>query len=425
MRLLLETDKRQNMNKQAIFNDVEQIMTVDYAGLNERKVDAVPFRNEITEQMNEVEFVNLIENYLKSFRDGHVRLVRTASDHESLGFTVRRDGQTLYVIDAESEDVPLSVGEGIVNIDGVAIQTIADQYQSQLDPVINRQDWSWLLRRGKVATLEDGREVSLQRYEKKSRPEHSFKVLSEGVGYMKLTDFLNPADTNKLLLDNETTLDQLDFLIVDTRKNDGGNDLSYFKLLEYFVTQETDLDGLFEEELGFNIHWTARNKKSWLERLSQFKNHFSDETWNAIYSAEMKKWDSEASVRASENEEDSEAFILSPKGKLQHVYVLSDWQAGSAGDNFIFYAKAMDKVTVVGRNTLGIIDYGNVASQPYEGFRVDYPVTRSKLIDQGLATNGVGIEPEVFIPWTHKLIIEDADLAWVKRDIEKRKGSDL
>jgi hypothetical protein len=84
-------------------------------------------------------------------------------------------------------------------------------------------------------------------------------------------------------------------------------------------------------------------------------------------------------------------------------------------------ANAYDKVTTVGRNTLGIVDYGNVAEQEYERFTVRYPTTRLNLIDDGLGTNGVGFAPQIQIPWTPDSINADADLAWVLADIEKQK----
>ena len=64
----------------------------------------------------------------------------------------------------------------------------------------------------------------------------------------------------------------------------------------------------------------------------------------------------------------------------------------SSGDNFVQMMKQFKKVTVVGRPTLGILDYSNCCTVDYGNYQLMFPTSRCLSLDQGkgMTDQGVG-----------------------------------
>jgi C-terminal processing protease CtpA/Prc len=97
--------------------------------------------------------------------------------------------------------------------------------------------------------------------------------------------------------------------------------------------------------------------------------------------------------------------------KPEKVIVLTDFFCGSSGDQFVEACKKSSKVTVVGRATMGITDYSNVAFKKWgNSFELLYPTSRSSRIDTGDGLTGIGVQPDIYLPWTPDHLFEDVDL---------------
>lgn len=409
------------MNKQQTFKDIMDLMTHDYAGYKDIQVDADPYLAKIDEDMSSIDFHHLVEDYLRDFNDGHVASTSDDALNHSLGFSARRDGDSLYVADIVDE-TRLQLGDEITHLNDETVAEVGAKYAKQLDNVTYRQHWDWLLKRATTITLASGQKFKLKRYNRSYIPEHSFKQIWDNTGYMKLTDFYNPKDMNKLLNEQNDALSDIDYLIVDVRKNLGGERLSYWGLLNYFVDHTEPLINHYPNGFGYKIRWTERNKINRLSELERSNNDHHSVVLNQAYQEALYQWQDAKHANQYEGMDSAEInHQLQPEGHLKHIYVLSDSRTGSAGEDFVIVAKSFDKVTVVGRNTRGTIDYEHMAPQHYDDFRVWYPTTRSKLIDKGMKLDGVGTEPDVKIPWTHEFLENDGDLTWIKSDIEKFK----
>jgi hypothetical protein len=60
---------------------------------------------------------------------------------------------------------------------------------------------------------------------------------------------------------------------------------------------------------------------------------------------------------------------------------------------------------------MGITDYSNVATKNWDDqFELWYPTSRISKIDRGEGLTGVGVLPDIYIPWTPEHIFEDVDL---------------
>ena len=82
------------------------------------------------------------------------------------------------------------------------------------------------------------------------------------------------------------------------------------------------------------------------------------------------------------------------------IFILSDIYCRSSGDNFVQMMKQFKKVTVVGRPTLGILDYSNCCTVDYGDYRLMFPTSRCLSVDQGRGMTDKGVEPDIEIPWT-------------------------
>ena len=88
----------------------------------------------------------------------------------------------------------------------------------------------------------------------------------------------------------------------------------------------------------------------------------------------------------------SEEFFPEVRGGHypEQIFILSDIYCASSGDNFVQMMKQFKKVTVVGRPTLGILDYSNCCTVDYDNFCLMFPTSRCLSVDQGERDDGSG-----------------------------------
>ena len=83
----------------------------------------------------------------------------------------------------------------------------------------------------------------------------------------------------------------------------------------------------------------------------------------------------------------------------------------------------LPKVTVVGRNTMGILDYSNVSIISFQEFKFIYPTSRRLAIDSKKGMSNRGIPVDVYVPWTPDHLKNDIDL-YVVNEMIKRELKD-
>ncbi|MGX7108291.1 S41 family peptidase [Facklamia miroungae] len=100
----------------------------------------------------------------------------------------------------------------------------------------------------------------------------------------------------------------------------------------------------------------------------------------------------------------------------QEIYILTDYDCGSAGDSFVNIARKSDKVTIIGRPTRCIIDVFNVVSVDYEDYTFWYGISR---VNKEYFTYGEGYAPDIHIPWTRNHLFEDVDMMYIEDNLIK------
>ncbi|MGD7045994.1 S41 family peptidase [Jeotgalibacillus proteolyticus] len=404
-----------------IFKDIQSILENDYAGyLNKQDLNH-PEQYQVTDEMSDDQFEEIMKSYLYDFKDGHLGFSAKDTTLPHRGFLVRRYEDALFVTEANQEN-RLSVGDKITRIDGKSIDEAAVIYQKPLEnDEHERQFWNVVMPRVKCVQIErDGEQFELQlaEHEFTYEPEYSFQQINSQTCYIKITDFLQEEPILTVIEDNSKAIEQSENLIIDVRVNKGGNDSFYFELLNYIFGRELDFSELFTGNEVMLTNYTERNAEVWIAALEEYLEQDLDGETARMIREDISLFRENTGKGLLEVKEDL-GHTIKGRPSPTYVYVLSDYQCGSSGDTFVRNAKKSPKVTVVGRPTMGIMDYFNVATIDYGDFEFWYGV--SKMHDDYL-THGKGEAPHMYIPWTPEHAKKDIDLEVVMKLIKEEKN---
>ncbi|TFJ91863.1 S41 family peptidase [Lentibacillus salicampi] len=407
-----------------IFNETVSILHNDYAGCIDKKDWDNPdfYRNKISKRseqgnMDDEKFTGIVQDYLLDFKDLHMSFKRAAQSEESLqdvGFAVRRYGDLLYIVSAGKE-TGVKPGYAIAGLDGKGISELAELHTRKLmETKAEREKWSSILPLYQNALVKDlsghSFHLSLSHYDKEVYfPEYIIKAISDQSLYMKLTDFMNHTEIARLIKDNHDLLSSGKNLIIDVRVNKGGSDLAYFELLPYlFGGAEIDLNQLDEGVMLTNC--TERNVDLRTEMMRKALTSIEDAAARNQINSFMNELEKNRGNGFVDIDIGGSDDILETKPGPEKVILLTDVYCGSSGDSFVEVCKHSSKVTVIGRPTLGLNDYANLAIMRWKGrFELWYPTTKLSIVDEGKRMSGVGIQPDIYIPWTPEHIETDID----------------
>ncbi|WP_449354915.1 S41 family peptidase [Virgibacillus natechei] len=404
--------------KEEIFSDIQKILKEDYAGYLDKRDINHPEDYTISNDMSDREFEETIQDYLLDFHDGHLGFTAINSELPHAGFFVRRFESDLYVTNSPQEK-RLFVGDKIIQIDGKSIEELALKCYKRLEEKLpERQQWDSIIRRSKKVLVErdgDHFELSLANYEPLPyQGTHIFKQLDPITAYIKLTDFAEEAPIQRLIHDNREALEQSENLIIDVRVNLGGNDAFYFPLLHFLFDQDIPFPDLFANDEVMYTNYTNRNCRLYIQEMKEYLNQELDDSTKDMIKGEIDLFEQNHGKGLVEVPEDTD-FMINGHANPAHIFVLSDYYCGSLGDTFVSNAKKSPKVTVVGRPTMGIMDYFNVVTVDYGDYEFIYGISK---MHQNYSINGQGIEPHIYIPWTPAHLKEDKDLAYVLEKIQ-------
>lgn len=402
----------------SIFNEIVEIMHNDHAGCKDKAGwDQPDIYKEQLVDIDDNQFIDIVQGYLLDFKDLHTGFKHINKEEMNIGFTVRRFQDHLYISSSKREE-RLNTGDKIVALDGNGISKIAQIYEKELQTnVYERQKWESILlsfNKAEIVTKQGEKQfLELSKYKPITYvPEYSIQELKKDILYLKLTDFLDHNSISQLIRDNEDRLSTYPYLIVDVRENKGGSDLAYFDLLPYvFEGEKIDISTFSNERVLTNC--TERNVGLRIQMLQDTLALIEDnETRRQIHiiTEELENHRGEGFVELNLSELEKE-LIFETKPGPNKVIILSDVYCGSSGDSFVETCKYSSKVTVIGRPTLGMNDYANVAFKEWGNkFQLMYPTSKSSRVDEGKGMSGKGIQPDVYIPWTPLHLEHDIDL---------------
>src|SRR5699024_2036151 len=398
----------------------QNIIKTDYAGYIDKENVNFPEKYQIYNEMSDREFIDTIRSYILDFNDGHMWFYGKELTLPNIGFKVRRFKDSLFIIEAKQEK-KLRVGDEITNIDGYDIKTLSMKYKKQLESnVYERQLWGLLLARFTYVQVK--REDSYFDLKLSSYPaadyesNHSVKQLDSQTVMLKITDFAEEKPMVDLLKKGKRLIENAENLIIDVRINNGGNDEFYFPLLKYIFDEQLEFKDLFSEDEAMYTNYTKRNCDLWIETLEEYlEQELEEETINSLRN-EIEEDQKYYDTGFREVPEET-SYKIEGQVKPENVYIMTDYYCGSSGETFVSNAKKSKKVTIVGRPTMGIMDYFNVVSVDYGNFEFDYSISK---MHENSFTYGRGVQPDYYIPWTTEHLGEDRDLLYVQKLIEEK-----
>lgn len=405
-----------------IFREVVQIMQNDYAGWKDKQgcdrpdhfLEMIKGKDGLTKK----EFKEIVEEYLLDFNDQHIHFIMENVESEKVknrGFKVRRYDDQLYVTEVDSEE-RLEPGMSIVSLGGKSIRELKELHHRRLNENHpERENWAPILMlypEGEVVGANGKQKFTFGLYNKKPYvPTYSVEKKKDAV-FITLTDFASPDAIAKMVVENKELLETADKWIIDVRVNYGGSDSSIYPLLPYLMPEEgVELANSGDEKMLMNCTEASANRI--LPDLEHALRGTEDEQARQVLSIFKREWErnrGKGFVEFDFGDMVSSTFVKGMKHPSQ-IIVLTDVYCGSSGDSFVELVKKSNKVTVVGRATMGLNDYANLVSAKWEeGFELMYPSSRLSRIDKGEGMTGVGITPHIHIPWTPEHIKEDIDV---------------
>ncbi|MBC7776182.1 MAG: hypothetical protein H7246_12170 [Phycisphaerae bacterium] len=194
------------------------------------------------------------------------------------------------------------------------------------------------------------------------------------------------------------------YLIVDCRGNSGGALGTWQSLKPYLYTGPVMTDGM--------LYWASDdNAKSLLLGIKPSMPKAQKKYYKKIVGS-MKK--SPGTFVGTMNARREQLKIVLPNPKK--VVILVNERCASSCEAFLLWAQQSRKVTVMGRQTAGIADYGsvNTLSVPCHNWLFAYPTARSNRVADGRGIDNVGIAPQIMLDEQTSNWIEFARM-WFKK----------
>lgn len=217
------------------------------------------------------------------------------------------------------------------------------------------------------------------------------KFLNENTLYFNIPSFSWEAKpmVDSLFAAQKENLSKSANLIIDLRNNGGGSDDVYGVISPYLYTQP--IKGIGVDALASND-----NIKGWELILAQYPDLPAESRQEIQNLIDKMKLQINQNVNIVEDVIDSSyTRLLFPK----NVVILINERCASTTEQFLLEARQSKKVTLMGQNTQGTLDYSNLRESDFceMPYLLYAPTTRSRRIDIGEGIDGIGIKPSIYL----------------------------
>lgn len=215
------------------------------------------------------------------------------------------------------------------------------------------------------------------------------KKINHTTLYFRIPSFnheLKPK-VDSIIKTNHELIAETPNLIIDVRNNGGGSDITYSDIIPYLYTNPIKL-------INNSILSTPDN-------IAKFESILTDPS----YPESSKQYIRDLVERLKKSpgkfvRKDDET--ITQRNKLtfpNNVIVLINSNCASSCEEFVLAVKQSKKVTLMGENTMGVLDYANVHTLhlPCTGWGLQYATSRTNRLPDYPIDN-IGIEPAIRIP---------------------------
>ncbi len=368
----------------------------------------------------------LISDWLKFFRDGHIQIGRNRISKEEEGIWLKQRMQKIDHINLSKEHLAaLKTAKGITGIywdadsaSSIAIIENRNSFRHYAGIVISSKQREWLpgqvimeLKSGKDTlkgilydkyaiptsiSLKIGRNalgswtregVKQPAKEKVTEGTVASMVLSENTLYIRLSTFnqSNARNIDSLFKANNANLAKMPNLILDLRDNGGGSDFSYRSVTPYLYTNPVN-------NIGADVLSTDANIAGWLAIATTGGLPPDQQVFIRDVIKKMEQNKGKLVSFSDDRILTSDSIAAYPK----KVVILMNKNCGSTTEEFLLFAKQSRKVTLMGEPTGGVLDYSNMRGANFScmPYMLYWATSRSRRIDQGMAIDNIGIQPD-------------------------------
>ncbi|TDB68044.1 S41 family peptidase [Arundinibacter roseus] len=236
--------------------------------------------------------------------------------------------------------------------------------------------------------------LDLTEYEmSKDRYAPSLKINTD-VAIWKFPSFENNSyeQTQFLLKKYKKELESIPYWIVDLSNNTGGDYSIGMQVIEYIYSKPIQI-------YNAEMRMTETNFTKWYQYIADYYEQADsltksklDERLNKMKASYGKMFNNDGTLFDTLKIDKVKPF---PK----KVALLINQNTVSSGEFFTLAARQSDKVVVMGTNSGGMIDYGNIVNYATtcSTIRVQLPTNRNLWLDTGFSVDKEGIKPDIYL----------------------------
>ena len=194
-------------------------------------------------------------------------------------------------------------------------------------------------------------------------------------------EYKNTIDS--LLNSNKELLSNTPNLIIDIRGNTGGADMTYYGLIPLMMSEKQN-----NFPSSHALFLSENNIKNYTDIIRQRQNDKIADSLENNFKKRLNKF--------QENITFGDFELTEIDKNPENIYILIDEKNASSAEGFILLAKQSAKVKIVGTNTSGTLNFGNVEKHKIENSNLKLNYTQTKVIfkDEDIEEY-IGINPDI------------------------------
>lgn len=402
------------MESNKLLKDLFLTVRNDYAGWDAKQArhNPSPFVTMLGQayydrRMSSLLVLQAVSQYCAGMRDRNLKFALNDENNVpfSRGFMVRRCAEGMFV-DAVTREKRLHKGDRVLAINRTAPERIVKNLPNPLlaadEP--EREQWNGYLKLAHDITVRhaDGTEETLElaRYPVEGDAEPSVRELGAGELLLDPGTLNDAAGLEAFVQAHQAQLDGCTRLVIDLRTARGSEEETLLPLLPYIAAQDTTAGELFGER-RIRTNYTRMNCTRLIHMLKPYLVDEDPELRQMAQQLTAYYRDQSGKGWVDEVEElpvPPETSIL--RRGPEKVVVLTDTWCEEEAEHFAQLAKQQGRAVLLGRPTMGTLDYTNPVTVEYDEFRFTYPISRTAASLEGHGVDEHGIQPDVYVPWT-------------------------
>ena len=402
------------MESNKLLKDLFLTMRNDYAGwdVKQARHNPSPFVTMLGQayydrRMSSLLVLQAVSQYCAGMRDRNLKFALNAEGYEpfSRGFSVRRCAEGMFV-DAVTQETRLHPGDEVLAINRTAPERIVKNLPNPLlaadEP--EREQWNGYLKMARDITVRradgTGETLELARYPVEGDKAPVLRELPGGALLLDPGSMNDAAALEAFVQSHQVQLDGCTRLVLDLRTACGDDEEALLPLLPYIVKADcTAVEAFGDRRIRTN--YTKMNCTRLIHMLKPYLVDEDSELREMAQQLTAYYRDQSGRGWVDEVEElpvPAETPIL--RRGPEKVIVLTDTWCEQEAERFVQLAKQQGRAVLLGRPTMGTLDYTNPVTVEYDEFSFTYPISRTTASLEGNGVDERGVQPDVYVPWT-------------------------